>query len=375
MQRSPQKHVLLTADTLGGVWTYAVSLARALAPSGWTFCLATLGRPPTDYQRAQAAALPNVRLVPSEHPLEWMPGDPWPGVEASREWLQALVDEEKPDLVHLNSFGQPELRTPCPKLLGAHSCVRTWWRAVHGTDAPAGYERYTECVSAALRSAAFVVTPTRALLNDMKDVYGEFAPAQHVHNGIDFGPFSPVPKKPVVFAAGRLWDEGKNLGMLVRIAPRLRAPLHVAGEGAEARPRENLTALGQLPHDQIRARLAEAAVFVHPARYEPFGLAPLEAAASGCALVLSDLPSLREVWGDAATFVPANDEGAWVDAVNRLLADERLRRRQAARCFARSRRFSLKRLAQNYHRLYARLLERPDIAPPLIKEAPVPSLR
>ena len=36
--------------------------------------------------------------------------------------------------------------------------------------------------------------------------------------------------------------------------------------------------------------------------YEPFGLAPLEAALCGCAVVARDLPSLREVWGDSALY-------------------------------------------------------------------------
>ena len=39
------------------------------------------------------------------------------------------------------------------------------------------------------------------------------------------------------------------------------------------------------------------------ARYEPFGLAVLEAAQAGMRLVLSDIPSFRELWDGAATFV------------------------------------------------------------------------
>ena len=43
--------------------------------------------------------------------------------------------------------------------------------------------------------------------------------------------------------------------------------------------------------------MARASIYALPARYEPFGLSILEAALSGAALVLGDIPSLREVWG------------------------------------------------------------------------------
>ena len=55
---------------------------------------------------------------------------------------------------------------------------------------------------------------------------------------------------------------------------------------------------------------ARASIYALPARYEPFGLSALEAALSGCALVLGDIPSLREVWGDAALFVAPDDTDA-----------------------------------------------------------------
>ena len=62
--------------------------------------------------------------------------------------------------------------------------------------------------------------------------------------------------------------------------------------------------------------IARAAIYALPAHYEPFGLSILEAAMSGCALVLGDIPSLREIWGDAAVFVHPDNR----DAVARCLA-------------------------------------------------------
>ncbi len=55
-------------------------------------------------------------------------------------------------------------------------------------------------------------------------------------------------------------------------------------------------AVGRLGPEEMREQYARAAIFAHPARYEPFGLSVLEAALSGCALVLGDISSLRELW-------------------------------------------------------------------------------
>ena len=68
----------------------------------------------------------------------------------------------------------------------------------------------------------------------------------------------------------------------------------------------------------ISEQLGARPIFVSVARYEPFGLAVLEAAQAGCALVLSDIPTFRELWGGAALFVPANDDRALVSHVERL---------------------------------------------------------
>jgi glycosyltransferase involved in cell wall biosynthesis len=64
----------------------------------------------------------------------------------------------------------------------------------------------------------------------------------------------------------------------------------------------NARLLGWLEEEQLLALFRRSAVYLSTALYEPFGLAPLEAALCGCAVVAYDIPSLREVWGDAALF-------------------------------------------------------------------------
>jgi len=113
--------------------------------------------------------------------------------------------------------------------------------------------------------------------------------------------------------------------------------------------------LGKLGEADLARVLAHAAIFALPARYEPFGLMPVEAALSGCALVLGDIPSLREVWADAADFVRPDDHEALYEAVGALIAaPARLHERaQAAR--ARASMYTPERMAAAYATLYESL--------------------
>jgi glycosyltransferase involved in cell wall biosynthesis len=154
----------------------------------------------------------------------------------------------------------------------------------------------------------------------------------------------------VVVAAGRMWDEAKNLGALDRAAARLDCPVLVCGEAAGARP-QHARLLGRVSSDELAERLARARVFAAPARYEPFGLAALEAALAGCALVLGEIPSLREVWGDAALYVDPDDDEALAAAIARALEEPELG--VAAR--ARAARYTPGRMATRYLEAYETL--------------------
>jgi glycosyltransferase involved in cell wall biosynthesis len=95
-----------------------------------------------------------------------------------------------------------------------------------------------------------------------------------------------------------------------------------------------------------------AAIFVSPSLYEPFGLSVLEAANAGCALLLSDIPTFRELWSGAAMFFGAGDRDALRQALRSLCDDEdkRIRLRRAAA--ARARTYTLQSSASRYRALY-----------------------
>ncbi|MDQ6626646.1 MAG: glycosyltransferase family 4 protein [Verrucomicrobiota bacterium] len=355
--------VLMTADTLGGVWTYALELTRALPAID--FALATMGAPITSEQRAEASQLDNVTFFPSSYALEWM-NDPWPEVDRAGAWLRQIASEFQPDLVHLNGYAHAALEWNVPVIVVAHSCVWSWWRAVKGTDAPAAYGEYQRRVTSGLRAADLVLAPTAAMLSALRSEYDFATGTRVVPNARDPRAFKPAAKQPFIFSAGRLWDEAKNLAALDVVAPRLRWPIEVAGEilhpNGEAQQPAHVRSLGRLTNAQLADRLSATSIYALPARYEPFGLSALEAGLSGCALVLGDIPSLREVWADAAIFVDPDNHDALSDALSDLIRNDEKRAEFAKRAERRAREFSPLRMAAGYRSAYAECLDRSKVA-------------
>ncbi len=130
----PRK-VLMTADTVGGVWTYAIELARGLADRGVEVALATMGEPLNVHQREKADRIPRLRVFESTFKLEWME-DPWRDLEKAGDWLLNLEERVRPDLIHLNGYVHGALPWSAPKVMVGHSCVLSWWQAVRGEAAP-----------------------------------------------------------------------------------------------------------------------------------------------------------------------------------------------------------------------------------------------
>jgi glycogen(starch) synthase len=349
--------VLMTADAVGGVWSYAVTLCAALPD--FRFVLATLGPRSTDAQRAMVDPLGNVVLAESDYRLEWMAGGEV-DVAESRRWLAGLAIRHGADIVHVNGYAQARLDGAPPVLAVAHSDVLSWWHAVHRCDPPMTWSGYRQAVVEGLAAADRVVAPTHAARADLLRHYN--VPLRRVDvipNGIRGGGPSQRPKRPLILAAGRLWDDAKNLRLLDEIAPCLNWPVEIAGQPANPNSSvlrlEHARALGVLSPPEMGRKFSEAVIFAAPARYEPFGLAILEAAAASCVLVLGDIASLRENWEGAALFLPSDDAGLWRAELNRLIEDEGRREQLAAAAQARAQNFAISKTASLYRAVYREL--------------------
>ena len=171
----------------------------------------------------------------------------------------------------------------------------------------------------------------------------------------------------IVFTSGRLWDDGKNVRLLDAAATRTPVPLYAAGpltgpNGAAIGDLQGLRALGTLTPVQIQDWLARTSIYASSALYEPFGLGVLEAAQAGCALVLSDIPTFRELWQDAAVFVDPRRPEAFAAAFDRLTEDQAEGRRFGGLARARATAFGAEKMARGVAAIYAETLAGRSVA-------------
>jgi len=355
-------HLLITSDTVGGVWTYTQELVTGLACAGHRVTLVSFGKLPAPHQTAWMQTLPGVDYRPTEYRLEWMEVAER-DIEESRHYLQLLVEEVQPDVLHLSQYCYGDIPVDVPKVVVAHSDVVSWWVAVHGTepDETPWIRRYRRHVTNGLRGADVVVAPSQWMLNAVAAHYFQPAHSAVIHNGRTPVLFDPeIPKEEFVLSVGRIWDAAKNVQLLLK-APQ-NARVSVVGweqePGRERKEallsgRENVELLGPKSQLELQDLYSRAAVYAATSRYEPFGLSPLEAAFSRCALVMNDNPVFHELWGDAAIYFRKDDPDDLARALEAVRGNPGLRQEYGARAYDTAcAKFTASRMVQWYEKIY-----------------------
>jgi glycogen(starch) synthase len=352
--------VLLTTDTVGGVWTFTGELSEQLVNLGHSVALVSFGRVPSAAQSAWAEEMAAAHgglfaFYPSDAPLEWMQDNmaTWAG---GAELLTDVAAEFEPDILHSNQFCWGALPMQLPTLITAHSDVWSWAAACRRESLPpsAWLERYRILVQDGIDGADAMVAPT-AWMRDALRQHCEVATPFHViPNGCTVREITKrTERKLQAISAGRLWDEAKGLSTVSEITSPM--PIFLAGEASFEEARSSnapscFRPLGPLHPQSLHAAFSASCVYIASSVYEPFGLAPLEAALCGCAVVARDLPSFREVWGDAALYF--EDAGDLQLILTELASDQALLHRAQANAMERAQFFSGTRMACSYISLY-----------------------
>jgi len=318
------RRILLTGDAARGVWRYGLELARGLAERGVQPVLALLGQSPDAERLREARQIPGLRVIVTGLPTEASLTNEGELREAGAA-LAGLALRVRADSVHLHTPAlAAEVPWAMPVVVTTHSDIGTWWGAVHREPLPAEIAWRIAAVGRGLAEADAVIAPSRSYAQALARLYRPGRPISVVHKGCTPLSLPPLPRCQAVLTAGRLWDEGENIALLDRAAANLDAPVlaagPVAGPNGAMAELAHLSTLGPLAEPALAAAMAQASVFVAPARYAPFGLPVLEAAQAGMALALADIPGFRELWGGVALFFHPEDPAGLGDALNRLLA-------------------------------------------------------
>ena len=359
--------VLITADTVGGVWTYARELVTGLSRRGAHVTLVSFGHMPEPRDLAWTEGLRNFDIRPTAFGLEWMQ-DSAQDIEASSEYLLNVIRDVKPDVLHLNQYCYGALDVDIPKVVVAHSDVVSWWVAVHGQEPPETdwIRWYREVVQQGLSGATSVLAPSRWMLSQIETYYGEQQSAQVIYNGRSPQWFNPHgDKENLVLTVGRLWDPAKQVSLLAKcdcgwpsiIAGETQHPDQAYRTETKRIVCEGMLELkGKQTPEQLRVLFARTAIYAATSRYEPFGLAPVEAALSRCAIVANDLPVFRELWGEAACYFRTDDVASLRATIAALRHDRNRLRQQAELAYQRARRhFSAERMVDEYLEMYQAL--------------------
>ena len=354
-------HVLITSDTVGGVWTYTQELVIGLSIRGHRVTLVSFGRLPTADQTAWMRHLDRVDYRPTEYRLEWMEIAER-DIEESRRYLELLVREVNPDVLHLSQYCYGDIDVDAPRIVVAHSDVVSWWVAVHGRepDETPWMRHYREHVLKGLRAADMVVAPSQWMLDALSRHYVQPQHGAVIYNGRDPELFSPGDaKQEFALSVGRLWDEGKHVSLLFDC----KQPITTYIVGWQQEPGrekkevpicpDSVKLLGPKPQSQLRDLYGLASIYVATSRYEPFGLSPLEAALSQCALVMNDIPVFHELWDESAVYFRKDDAADLARVIAHLKQDPDLRKTFGRKAFQRAiQRFSASRMVAEYESAY-----------------------
>ncbi|MGE0141799.1 MAG: glycosyltransferase [Planctomycetota bacterium] len=201
-----------------------------------------------------------------------------------------------------------------------------------------------------VQNADALLTPSRALMGRYEALFGDRLPADRMVAPYflelpkDAGalPKGLDAKTPFLVLLGRIEPrKGSDLAMrafntLAEKHPTLKLafcgkPMWHHGESideviaanVDARHRNRIVRLGNVPRDQALAAAGGAAAFLHPAPWDNYPCAVLEAMGMGAACVVSDQGGQSEmvVDGQSGLVVPAGDAGALATAVDRMLVD------------------------------------------------------
>jgi glycogen synthase len=367
-------HVVMTTDATGGVWSYSLTLSAALRQRGIDVTLVSIGPSPN---AEQTAGVPDgARLIVTDYKLEWqegLRGD----VALSGAFLARLVDDLRPEVFHSNHYCYGSLATGAAKVVVAHNDLLsrlTWCRLdgdVSRLVVPPRLADYRAFVEEGLESAHIVVCPSRFMAGALAEHYRPRPMTIVIPNGVAAPDEAPAPRVPgaalTAIIAGRLWDEAKNVDLAIGGVHLARTPMRLLAVGPTRSPDdfehpvtadERVEPLGLLPQAEVDRAYQRSDVYLAVSSYEPFGLAPLEAALAGNAVVCNDIPSYHEVWGDVAVYFRRNDAADLARRLEALAGDRGFLAERQARARERALHYTADIMAERYISVYRQLIDR-----------------
>ena len=265
-----------------------------------------------------------VRVLPGGRGTAW-----------EQRQLARAVRADRPDVFFAPAYTAPAW-VPRPFAVTIHDISFSrrpeWFRFREGL-------RRRVLTKRSARRADVVFTVSRFSRDEIQQLYGVSAERiRVVPNGVTHQRSArPHAREPLVLYTGSIFNRRRVPDLVAAFArvaqsvPDARLVVvgdnrtwpheDIAGIAAAHGVSSRVTLVQYLSGEPLAELYARASVFAFLSEYEGFGLTPLEALSAGTPIVVLDTPVAREIYGDAATFVPPGDIPAAAEAIERLLTD------------------------------------------------------
>ena len=264
----------------------------------------------------------DVRVLPGGRGTRWEQMD-----------LRTAVIRERPDIFFAPAYTAP-LGLPMPVAVTIHDISFTarpdWFRRREGM-------RRRWLTRRTARTARRIFTDSNFSRSEILKHYG--VPPDTID--VVYPGFTPrartaAHRERMVLFAGSLFNRRRLPDLIAAFAAASRdlpsSRLVIAGEDRTWPPQDLAEVAAQhgvagrtelrsyVSDEELASLYSRAAVFAMLSEYEGFGLTPLEALAAGTPVVVLDTAVAREVYGEAATYVPVGDIQAAAAALKKHLA-------------------------------------------------------
>lgn len=293
--------------------------------------------------------------------------------------LRSAANDYRPDVLHVQCFStNGAYATLLSRLLGVPLVVSLQGETVMDDNDIFEHSTFLKtALRLGLRQARAVTACSAFTLADASSRFGLVAgKSSIIFNGVDIdeAPLEPVdvPFPRFVLAMGRVVPK-KGFDLLIRAWATIEQDhpevgLVVGGRGPSLDDLKRLTDElgvgsrvsfpGVLSRGRVAWAMRRSTVFVMPSRLEPFGIVALEGWRGGAAVVVSSRGGAAEFVtdGENGLVVDPLDVAALADSLDVLLRDEALRLRLAEAGQERVREFSWSRIAEQYLKVYRRVV-------------------
>ena len=254
--------------------------------------------------------------------------------------LRRAVARDRPDALFAPAYTAP-MMSGIPLALTIHDISFVahpeWFRRREGMRRRWVTRRSAEIASVIFTDSEFSGSEIRTHFRLDPSRIRVIPPGLAPRHAAASAPAEPAGREPLILYAGSVFNRRRLpdlIAAFARVAREIPAarlaivgedrswpPLSLADVAAAHGVGSRVTIESYVPDARLAALYARAAVFAFLSEYEGFGLTPLEALAAGVPIVVLDTPVAREIYGDAAHYVPRGDVSATADLLARLLRD------------------------------------------------------